>query len=334
MKKNFINIVFLLVVAFVNAQTKNYYDFVHNYLYGVVDLQGKEIIEPAYDWKLYILDRQSPFIVLMSKVKNPLIFNTETGKSETLKYIAGASCVEIDKKDYIYAYNDTKAFLVNNKDLDSRLILSKKYFNVSEEGDYLIAYYDENKTNLVDVISKTNLKIVNEKLLLKSISSFKTDNNQYLYVVNQVKNTIFFDQNFKQISSSTKILNSFAEIQKFLLSKNKIHISEAKEENIATRIGDPPVYPHIDIIGDRTKMTCLLKESADAPFPIFSFAPKEYKINLDSYQNEIKLVRSKENRVFTYIKFFVDIKTKKVLLPEKYWKDINIEMITSKSREK
>ncbi|QDP84154.1 hypothetical protein FNJ88_00750 [Chryseobacterium sp. SNU WT5] len=275
---------------------------------------------------MYTLHHQSPFIVLLSSEKDPLLFNVETGKSEVLKFIASTYTVEIGKVGYIYAYNDQQAFLANDKNMDERKILPKKYVDIRESGDYLIGYINEEPNSLVDILSKSDLKIKIKNLRSKRIQNFKTDDDKSVYVVNEPNQTLFFDVNFKNIGSASKEFTEFEDIAKFLILKYKITLIEPKQEVTELTTGPGPQYPYIKLTGNLNSMTCMVHESREIRKPLFSFARKNYRIGNDSYSNKITLSEREENREKTYSLFYVNVKEKKILLPKKYWADIDLKM--------
>lgn len=322
-KRNLI-ILLVLISAFAFSQDQNYYEFMHNEKYGIVDSKGEEIVSPKYDWKLYILDYQSPYIVLMSKTINPLIYNKITGESESIKYITGAYRIDYNNDKYIYIYNDQDGYLMNNKDLKKREKLPKRYQNVIQEKEFLIAYSDKSKN--ADIISKKDLNKIIDNLEVKNIESYEENSGKLIYVINQKNGTLFFNEDFKEIVRTKKKLKDFDEVFAFLKSKN-IVIKNNVYDIISTTTGPPPEYPHIDVKkGMETNLICEIiyrNEKKD----YFSYNPKHFKTSLDSYDNNLTLSRKVENRVFHHILFYVNPKEKIILFPKKYWKDIDLVLL-------
>ena len=326
-------ILFLVVVCssiLLHAQKLNYREFLHDYKYGVVDLEGKEILPPTYDWKMYTLHHSSPFMVLMSKDLGPLIFNNETGKSEKLKSIAGASRITIGQQEYIYAYNEKEAFLMNNKNLDVRLNLPKTYARVWEMGGYLVGVLSEDTKSKVDIFSKDGFIFKLKDVAIIDFARYNAADLKLIYVLNQPKKTVIFDENMVKIAEVPRNLKTFAEVDEFLRTKKKINIVEMENKIISTMVGPPPLAPYIDLQSLLSNIyVCNVYDSRNNYKALFTFNAGQFRVGNDAYKNQITLDRKEQNKVYPYLSFYVDVETGKILFPEKYWKDIELTMVVN-----
>ena len=82
--KSFLFLILSLFALAANAQ-QNYYEFGWNNQYGIVDKDGNETLPPSYQWVSYVIDNESPFIVLNGN-KGAVITNKQTGKTEKIDY--------------------------------------------------------------------------------------------------------------------------------------------------------------------------------------------------------------------------------------------------------
>ena len=324
MIKKITTFIFLLLILNITAQKQSFYDFTYDYKFGVVDAQGNEVVEPKYDWKLYILKHESPFFVLMSETIDPIIVNSETGATESMKYITGAYTIDLEKSEFIYIHDGKDGFLMDNKDLNIRKKMTKKYDDVLQEKDYLIG--KNNQIGKSDIIKKEDLSIVKSGLEVSDIESYRDDSDNLVYIVKNKKGTVFFDHNFKELFSTPAKLKDFNKISAYLKSKG-IKIVREMEGGEVFEIGAGPDFPYIKISKEENKneFICTIKKSLSESSDFFSFNPKEFKISQDRFNNQISLKRNEGNRVFTYLSFYIDVQNKVILFPKKYWNAIDLK---------
>lgn len=323
-KLNFL--IFMLIFSNISAQDQNFYEFRHDYKMGVVDAQGNEVVEPKYDWKLYILNHNSPFFVLMSRTLDPLIVNKETGKIESIKYITGAYLIDLDKSEYIYIHDGKDGFLMNNKNLEERIRLTKIYDDVIQEEDYLFGMINKGKA---DVVAKNNISKILMSIDFAGVDAYFDVKLSKIYVVHSAKGTTFFDENFNTLFKAKTQLKNFKKIAAFLKAKG-IQITEKTYPIDEATTGPAPEYPHFNIkkTGEQT-LLCYISESKTLEQNLFTFNPQKYRLSTDRYNNELKFSRNEDNRVFDYLSFYINVKSKRILFPKKYWNAIDLKEISN-----
>lgn len=315
----------MLILVNIPAQNQNFYEFRYDYKMGVADAKGNEIVEPKYDWKLYILNHNSPFFVLMSDTLDPLIVNKETGKTESIKYITGAYLIDVNKSEYIYIHDGKNGFLMNNKNLEERIQLPKIYDDVIQEEDYLFGITHEGNA---DVISKNELSKILKNIDFTNIDAYLDSKSNRIYVVHSAKGTAFFNEKFNVLFETKSSLKDFEKVEAFLKSR-KIYITQKSYPNDVAETGPPPAYPHMNIErSEGEKILCYIRESETIKHNLFTFSPKIYRLGTDRYKNELTFSRKEKNRVFYYLSFYIDAQNNRILLPKKYWTAIDLKEIS------
>lgn len=322
--KNILITFLILTVTIAFAQEKKFYEFGWKENYGIVDKEGNEIVEPIYDWVAYTLQYKSPFIALNSRKNGALTIYTETGKIEKFTLFHDAHLIEFGSKEYIYATKDEKGFLLDNFDLNLRIELPKKYEDLRQAENYLIGYTNDSKEAIVDFISIKDFKIKKENLSLMNINSYQDiDSHKFIYVIGQGNLTLFLDDNLKELAIASIPFTSFEEIQKFLLDKTKMKIVE-KDYPIQEGMAVAPNYPHIDGVKDGQYAVYNIYKSRSDFQPFFKFRQANLKVYDDAYDNKVVLEYANDK---LFALFYTDIETKKVLLPKKYWDELDLQLI-------
>ncbi|WCM42681.1 hypothetical protein MG290_03105 [Flavobacterium sp. CBA20B-1] len=326
--------IFLLTAIATKAQEQQYFEFGWQNKYGIVDTDGQEIVAPIYDWKNYTLHYQSPYIALNSKNNGAIIINTQTGKKENFNYLAGSYLVDMDRKEYLFAYNDSTAFLMDNKDLEIRKNLPKKYIDIWQSGDYIIGNTAANDDgNTVDILSKKDLKIKLATQKIKNTNYYKTTNGQKIYAFIQQNLTVFYDEELNQIAAASKEIKDFEEVQTYLLSNSKIAIIEEPYPITEAMIGPPPKYPHINTRNETLEdgyVNFYIFQSKNDYVPFFKFKwnrSPQNKLIADRYVNKIEARSKKEHINETLFLFYTDVIREKIFFPKKYWKEIGLEQL-------
>lgn len=322
--KNILTILLILTATINFSQVKNFYEFGWKENYGIVDKEGNEIVEPMYDWVAYTLHYNSPFLAFNSRKNGALTIQTETGKIEKFDLFHDTYLVEFGSKEYIYAVKDEQGFLLDNFDLNLRIELPKKYKDLRQADNYLIGYTNDSKEAIVDFISIKDFKIKKENFSLLNVNSYQDiDSQNFIYVVNQSNSTLFLDDNLRELAKASKPLKDFEEIQKFLLDKTKMKIVE-KDYPIQEGMAVAPNYPHIDGVKDGQYAIYNIYKSRNDFQPFFKFRQANLKAYNDAYDNKVEL-EYPNNKLFAM--FYTDIETKTVLLPKKYWNELDLQLI-------
>ena len=314
--KTFLFLILSLFALTANAQ-QNYYEFGWNNQYGIVDKDGNEILPPSYQWVSRLIDNESPFIVLNGN-KGAVITNKQTGKMEKIDYLIDTYLISIDKKDYMYAHSSGNGFLLNNLDLDSRIKLPKKYIKVRDEGDYLTGFTNK-KT--IDFISKKDFEIKKEILTPKKIESYPTEQGNRVYIISEKNSTLFLDDNLNKIASTNTIFKEFDNLKEYL-EKLNISITDPKESivGVAASANYPFIFPKRN--GDYAIYN--IHYSKEESIPFFQFKRTGFSISNSRYENSVTLRNNHDNM---YLFFYTDVRSKTILLPKKYWKSIDLQII-------
>ena len=315
--KTFLFLILSLFALTANAQ-QNYYEFGWNNQYGIVDKDGNETLPPSYQWVSYLIDNESPFIVLNGN-KGAVITNKQTGKMEKIDYLIDTYLISIDKKDYMYAHSSGNGFLLNNLDLDSRIKLPKKYIKVRDEGDYLTGFTSR-KT--IDFISKKDFEIKKEILAPKEIQSYPTEQGNRVYIISQKNSTLFLDDNLNKIASTNTIFKEFDNLKEYL-EKLNISITDPNESIVgvaASAANYPFIFPKRN--GDYAIYN--IHYSKEESIPFFQFKRTGFSISNSRYENSVTLRNNHDNM---YLFFYTDVRSKTILLPKKYWKSIDLQII-------
>lgn len=324
MMKNILILTFIVTASTAFAQEKKFYEFGWKNAYGIVDKEGNEIVEPIYDWVPYTLHYESVFLALNSRKNGALVINTHTGIIEKFDLIHDTYLIEFGDKEYMYAAKNEKGFLLDNFDLNLRIELPKKYENLRQAENYLIGYTNDSKEAVVDFISISDFKIKKENLSLTDFKSYKiVESDRFVYVINQGDLTLFLDDNLKELTTSSKPMKNFEETQKFLVDKIQLKIEE-KEYPIQSAMTVAPNYPHIDGVNDGQYAVYNIYKSRNDFKPFFKFRQANLKAYNDSYDNKLEL-EYPNNKLFAL--FYTDIETKTILLPKKYWKELDLQLI-------
>ena len=316
--KTFLFLILSLFALTANAQ-QNYYEFGWNNQYGIVDKDGNETLPPSYQWVSRLIDNESPFIVLNGN-KGAVITNKQTGKMEKIDYLIDTYLISIDKKDYMYAHSSGNGFLLNNLDLDSRIKLPKKYIKVRDEGDYLTGFTSK-KT--IDFISKKDFEIKKKILAPKEIESYPTKQGNRVYIISEKNSTLFLDDNLNKIASTNTIFKGFDNLKEYL-EKLNISITDPNESIVgvaASAANYPFIFPKRN--GDYAIYN--IHYSKEESIPFFQFKRTGFSISNSRYENSVTLRNNHDNM---YLFFYTDIHSKTILLPKKYWKSIDLQLIS------
>ena len=315
--KTFLFLILSLFALTANAQ-QNYYEFGWNNQYGIVDKDGNETLPPSYQWVSRLIDNESPFIVLNGN-KGAVITNKQTGKMEKIDYLIDTYLISIDKKDYMYAHSSGNGFLLNNLDLDSRIKLPKKYIKVRDEGDYLTGFTSK-KT--IDFISKKDFEIKKKILAPKEIQSYPTKQGNRVYIISEKNSTLFLDDNLNKIASTNTIFKGFDNLKEYL-EKLNISITDPNESivGVAASANYPFIFPKRN--GDYAIYN--IHYSKEESIPFFQFKRTGFSISNSRYENSVTLRNNHDNM---YLFFYTDVRSKTILLPKKYWKSIDLQLIS------
>ena len=315
--KSFLFLILSLFALTANAQ-QNYYEFGWNNQYGIVDKDGNETLPPSYQWISRLIDNESPFIVLNGN-KGAVITNKQTGKMEKIDYLIDTYLISIDKKDYMYAHSSGNGFLLNNLDLDSRIKLPKKYIKVRDEGDYLTGFTSK-KT--IDFISKKDFEIKKKILAPEEIESYPTEQGNRVYIISEKNSTLFLDDNLNKIASTNTIFKGFDNLKEYL-EKLNISITDPNESIVgvaASAANYPFIFPKRN--GDYAIYN--IHYSKEESIPFFQFKRTGFSISNSRYENSVTLWNNDDNM---YLFFYTDVRSKTILLPKKYWKSIDLQII-------
>ncbi len=316
--KTFLFLILSLFALTANAQ-QNYYEFGWNNQYGIVDKDGNETLPPSYQWVSRLIDNESPFIVLNGN-KGAVITNKQTGKMEKIDYLIDTYLISIDKKDYMYAHSSGNGFLLNNLDLDSRIKLPKKYIKVRDEGDYLTGFTSK-KT--IDFISKKDFEIKKKILAPEEIESYPTKQGNRVYIISEKNSTLFLDDNLNKITSTNTIFKEFDNLKEYL-EKLNISITDPNESIVgvaASAANYPFIFPKRN--GDYAIYN--IHYSKEESIPFFQFKRTGFSISNSRYENSVTLWNNDDNM---YLFFYTDVHSKTILLPKKYWKSIDLQLIS------
>ena len=316
--KTFLFLILSLFALTANAQ-QNYYEFGWNNQYGIVDKDGNETLPPSYQWVSYLIDNESPFIVLNGN-KGAVITNKQTGKMEKIDYLIDTYLISIDKKDYMYAHSSGNGFLLNNLDLDSRIKLPKRYIKVRDEGDYLTGFTSK---ETIDFISKKDFEIKKKILAPKEIQSYPTKQGNRVYIISEKNSTLFLDDNLNKIASTNTIFKGFDNLKEYL-EKLNISITDPNESIVgvaASAANYPFIFPKRN--GDYAIYN--IHYSKEESIPFFQFKRTGFSISNSRYENSVTLRNNHDNM---YLFFYTDVRSKTILLPKKYWKSIDLQLIS------
>ena len=314
--KTFLFLILSLFALTANAQ-QNYYEFGWNNQYGIVDKDGNETLPPSYQWVSRLIDNESPFIVLNGN-KGAVITNKQTGKMEKIDYLIDTYLISIDKKDYMYAHSSGNGFLLNNLDLDSRIKLPKRYIKVRDEGDYLTGFTSK---ETIDFISKKDFEIKKKILAPKEIQSYPTKQGNRVYIISEKNSTLFLDDNLNKIASTNTIFKGFDNLKEYL-EKLNISITDPNESivGVAASANYPFIFPKRN--GDYAIYN--IHYSKEESIPFFQFKRTGFSISNSRYENSVTLENNHDNM---YLFFYTDVRSKTILLPKKYWKSIDLQII-------
>ena len=316
--KSFLFLILSLFALTANAQ-QNYYEFGWNNQYGIVDKDGNETLPPSYQWVSRLIDNESPFIVLNGN-KGAVITNKQTGKMEKIDYLIDTYLISIDKKDYMYAHSSGNGFLLNNLDLDSRIKLPKRYIKVRDEGDYLTGFTSK---ETIDFISKKDFEIKKKILAPKEIQSYPTKQGNRVYIISEKNSTLFLDDNLNKIASTNTIFKEFDNLKEYL-EKLNISITDPNESIVgvaASAANYPFIFPKRN--GDYAIYN--IHYSKEESIPFFQFKRTGFSISNSRYENSVTLWNNDDNM---YLFFYTDVRSKTILLPKKYWKSIDLQLIS------
>lgn len=316
--KSFLFLILSLFALTANAQ-QNYYEFGWNNQYGIVDKDGNETLPPSYQWVSRLIDNESPFIVLNGN-KGAVITNKQTGKMEKIDYLIDTYLISIDKKDYMYAHSSGNGFLLNNLDLDSRIKLPKKYIKVRDEGDYLTGFTSK-KT--IDFISKKDFEIKKKILAPEEIESYPTKQGNRVYIISEKNSTLFLDDNLNKIASTNTIFKGFDNLKEYL-EKLNISITDPNE-SIVGAADSAANYPFIFPKRNGDYAIYNIHYSKEESIPFFQFKRTGFSISNSRYENSVTLWNNDDNM---YLFFYTDVRSKTILLPKKYWKSIDLQLIS------
>lgn len=316
--KTFLFLILSLFALTANAQ-QNYYEFGWNNQYGIVDKDGNETLPPSYQWVSRLIDNESPFIVLNGN-KGAVITNKQTGKMEKIDYLIDTYLISIDKKDYMYAHSSGNGFLLNNLDLESRIKLPKRYIKVRDEGDYLTGFTSR-KT--IDFISKKDFEIKKKILAPEEIQSYPTKQGNRVYIISEKNSTLFLDDNLNKIASTNTIFKGFDNLKEYL-EKLNISITDPNE-SIVGAADSAANYPFIFPKRNGDYAIYNIHYSKEESIPFFQFKRTGFSISNSRYENSVTLWNNDDNM---YLFFYTDVRSKTILLPKKYWKSIDLQLIS------
>lgn len=316
--KTFLFLILSLFALTANAQ-QNYYEFGWNNQYGIVDKDGNETLSPSYQWVSRLIDNESPFIVLNGN-KGAVITNKQTGKMEKIDYLIDTYLISIDKKDYMYAHSSGNGFLLNNLDLESRIKLPKRYIKVRDEGDYLTGFTSK-KT--IDFISKKDFEIKKKILAPEEIESYPTKQGNRVYIISEKNSTLFLDDNLNKIASTNTIFKGFDNLKEYL-EKLNISITDPNE-SIVGAADSAANYPFIFPKRNGDYAIYNIHYSKEESIPFFQFKRTGFSISNSRYENSVTLWNNDDNM---YLFFYTDVRSKTILLPKKYWKSIDLQLIS------
>ena len=316
--KSFLFLILSLFALTANAQ-QNYYEFGWNNQYGIVDKDGNETLPPSYQWVSRLIDNESPFIVLNGN-KGAIIVNKQTGKMEKIDYLIDTYLISIDKKDYMYAHSSGNGFLLNNLDLDSRIKLPKKYIKVRDEGDYLTGFTSK---ETIDFISKKDFEIKKKILAPEEIESYPTKQGNRVYIISEKNSTLFLDDNLNKIASTNTIFKEFDNLKEYL---EKLNISITDPNESIVGVADSAAnYPFIFPKRNGDYAIYNIHYSKEESIPFFQFKRTGFSISNSRYENSVTLENNHDNM---YLFFYTDVRSKTILLPKKYWKSIDLQLIS------
>ena len=239
---------------------------------------------------------------------------------EKIDYLIDTYLISIDKKDYMYAHSSGNGFLLNNLDLESRIKLPKRYIKVRDEGDYLTGFTSR-KT--IDFISKKDFKIKKEILAPEEIESYPTKQGNRVYIISEKNSTLFLDDNLNKIASTNTIFKGFDNLKEYL-EKLNISITDPNESIVgvaASAANYPFIFPKRN--GDYAIYN--IHYSKEESIPFFQFKRTGFSIYNSRYENSVTLENNHDNM---YLFFYTDVRSKTILLPKKYWKSIDLQLIS------
>ena len=239
---------------------------------------------------------------------------------EKIDYLIDTYLISIDKKDYMYAHSSGNGFLLNNLDLESRIKLPKRYIKVRDEGDYLTGFTSK-KT--IDFISKKDFKIKKEILTPEEIESYPTKQGNRVYIISEKNSTLFLDDNLNKIASTNTIFKGFDNLKEYL-EKLNISITDPNE-SIVGAADSAANYPFIFPKRNGDYAIYNIHYSKEESIPFFQFKRTGFSISNSRYENSVTLWNNDDNM---YLFFYTDVRSKTILLPKKYWKSIDLQLIS------
>lgn len=335
MKKTILLICTLLISLSVMSQDKKYYEFGWKEHYGIVDVDGNEVVSPVYEWIMINFSGQSDYTVLNSDERGAYVINTTTGESELFGALINY-VIDIKEKEYTYGYNDERAFLINNLDFKDRIELPKKYESVKQVGDYLIGiveYLDQGMC--ADLVSKIDFKVKKQGIVGDSFETYKRKTGGSIYIIEEGSNTKFFDEQLDMIGQVTKPLDSFEKVSAFLKKTKQIELIEPDELDIVeVAIGSYNDFSSMSFksnIDTEGNMVYKITSSSEVPSPFFKIKIEErpkFKFYNDRINNKIEgRFKIDDMQDQMYFMFHVDLESRKIFFPRKYWKELKLQEI-------
>lgn len=319
---------FLCLFSGLLKSQQMYFDFEWESKVGIVNKKGKEIVSPIYSWKNYVIPNSSSSIVLMNNPNGKyLIINKNTGKREKIDLIQSSMVINIENAKYLLINKGNKAFLMNTSQTDKRLVLPKKYEDVWQLNDYLIAFEKSTKygeQNTAEILLKDSFKSFVKTLPIKFINDFKTAEGKDIYVVIQNETTLFFDTAFKPIDRIEKEL-SVKEIPTAFKELTGIKLIEPKQEILVGAEGIrkyPSITSEVDLKNDY--ITYSIKTSKDTKEPFFRIKINNRRFYDNFSNNHVEIEDIKTSK---WVTFYLNLEDKTILLPKKYQKAIGIELL-------
>ena len=239
---------------------------------------------------------------------------------EKIDYLIDTYLISIDKKDYMYAHSSGNGFLLNNLDLESRIKLPKRYIKVRDEGDYLTGFTSK-KT--IDFISKKDFEIKKKILAPEEIESYPTKQGNRVYIISEKNSTLFLDDNLNKIASTNTIFKGFDNLKEYL-EKLNISITDPNE-SIVGAADSAANYPFIFPKRNGDYAIYNIHYSKEESTPFFQFKRTGFSISNSRYENSVTLWNNDDNM---YLFFYTDVRSKTILLPKKYWKSIDLQLIS------
>lgn len=175
----------------------------------------------------------------------------------------------------------------------------------------------------VDLIDLATMKVKKSGFKLQNFSSYtKEDDEKIIYVITQLDETIFLDEQFKQFGSTGQVLDDQSAVSNYLQEEHQIFLQTAAYDTMKEM--EPRKFPFINSSREKGITQYYIYSSEKDRIPFFKIKNGRFNLYNDSFQNVVELRTKKEDKM--YLKFFTDPVSGKVLLPQKYRDLIGLEM--------